>query len=195
MLVGELDPQRALVRPPVARRHRRRQARALTASCGTRRRRGTAATCRRRWLIASRSRGWTLADPGMMRNLLYTLITTRDDVAGCCCGCSGTSPTSRRGWPGSVTTTRCGSRWPTASCPETLRLEQSEFVMRRAYTDIRFGEVLIPEGWFVRVCIHEIHRDPATIGHTAHVRPRSVPARRRPPRVRAFRHRPPLLSR
>lgn len=44
---------------------------------------------------------------------------------------------------------------------ETLRLEQSEYVYRRAKREIRFGGFVIPEDWRVRVLIREGHRDPA----------------------------------
>jgi cytochrome P450 len=44
---------------------------------------------------------------------------------------------------------------------ETLRLEQSEYVYRRAKRDVRFREFLIPRDWRVRVLIREGHRDPA----------------------------------
>jgi cytochrome P450 len=43
---------------------------------------------------------------------------------------------------------------------ESLRLEQSEYLYRRAVRDIRFRGHLIPEGWRVRILIREGHRDP-----------------------------------
>lgn len=43
---------------------------------------------------------------------------------------------------------------------ETLRLEQSEYLMRKALHDIHFGGFLIPKGWLVRIGIRESHRDP-----------------------------------
>ena len=44
---------------------------------------------------------------------------------------------------------------------ETLRLEQSEYIVRRALTDIRFREKRIPRGWQIRICVRESHRDAA----------------------------------
>ncbi|MGH7543580.1 MAG: cytochrome P450 [Gemmatimonadota bacterium] len=41
---------------------------------------------------------------------------------------------------------------------ETLRLDQSEFLLRRAKRPIRWGGFDIPAGWFVRVCVQESHR-------------------------------------
>jgi cytochrome P450 len=43
---------------------------------------------------------------------------------------------------------------------ETLRLDQSEFLLRRVKRPIRWGEFDIPAGWFVRVCVQESHRSP-----------------------------------
>jgi cytochrome P450 len=43
---------------------------------------------------------------------------------------------------------------------ETLRLEQSEFLTRRATTDIHWQGYVIPKGWRVRVCVRESHRSP-----------------------------------
>ena len=43
---------------------------------------------------------------------------------------------------------------------ETLRLEQSEYLMRKALHDIQFEGYLIPKGWLVRIGIRESHRDP-----------------------------------
>ena len=44
---------------------------------------------------------------------------------------------------------------------ETLRLAQSEHVYRRVTSEVRFGPYRIPEGWLVRVCVRESHRDAA----------------------------------
>ncbi len=44
---------------------------------------------------------------------------------------------------------------------ESLRLEQSEFLVRRTTADIRFRGFLLPKGWRIRICIREGHRDPA----------------------------------
>jgi len=43
---------------------------------------------------------------------------------------------------------------------ETLRLEQSEYLMRRAVRDIQFRGYRIPKNWLVRICIRENHLDP-----------------------------------
>lgn len=41
---------------------------------------------------------------------------------------------------------------------ETLRLQQSEWISRRASREIEFGGFRIPAGWSVRICVREAHR-------------------------------------
>jgi cytochrome P450 len=41
---------------------------------------------------------------------------------------------------------------------ETLRLEQSEYLMRKVMQEIRFKDFVIPQGWLLRICIRESHR-------------------------------------
>jgi cytochrome P450 len=48
---------------------------------------------------------------------------------------------------------------------EALRLEQSEYINRKAVRDIRFREFLIPKGWLIRVLVREGHRDPELFSH------------------------------
>jgi cytochrome P450 len=102
-----------------------------------------------------------LGDPGIVRNLIFETINTRDDMAGLLMWVFKflvDDPTwSERlraaGDDGQPLTERFVS--------ETLRLAQSEYLFRRADKEIRFRDVVIPAGWLVRVCIREIHRDPA----------------------------------
>jgi len=44
---------------------------------------------------------------------------------------------------------------------ETLRMEQAEYLYRRLNRTIEFEGLVLPAGWFVRLCIWENHRDPA----------------------------------
>lgn len=48
---------------------------------------------------------------------------------------------------------------------ETLRLEQSEYLMRKALVDIRFEDYLIPKNWLIRIGIREGHRDATVFDH------------------------------
>lgn len=48
----------------------------------------------------------------------------------------------------------------TAFVMETLRMEQSERLMREVEQDIRFENWLIPKGALLRVCLWEAHKDP-----------------------------------
>lgn len=56
---------------------------------------------------------------------------------------------------------RAASRLADRIVRETLRLEQSEYLMRRAIRDIDFAGFHIPRGWLVRICVRESHRDPS----------------------------------
>lgn len=47
---------------------------------------------------------------------------------------------------------------PTRIVLETLRMEQSEFLIRQTTRDIQFEDFFVPKGWFVRLCIRESHR-------------------------------------
>lgn len=41
---------------------------------------------------------------------------------------------------------------------ETLRLHQSEFLLRRVKRPIRWDGMQIPAGWYIRICVQESHR-------------------------------------
>ena len=51
-------------------------------------------------------------------------------------------------------------RLPTRIVMESLRLHQSEYIMRRACSEIRFEGFTIPRNWLVRVDVRAAHRDP-----------------------------------
>lgn len=42
---------------------------------------------------------------------------------------------------------------------ETLRMVQSEYLIRQATRDLKFEGYTIPKNWFVRICISESHRE------------------------------------
>jgi cytochrome P450 len=42
---------------------------------------------------------------------------------------------------------------------ETLRLEQSEYLHRKASRDLKFGDYVSPKGWLIRICIRDGHQD------------------------------------
>ncbi len=44
---------------------------------------------------------------------------------------------------------------------ETLRREQSEYVVRRVVRPITVESYTVPAGWLLRLCVRESHRDPA----------------------------------
>jgi (+)-abscisic acid 8'-hydroxylase len=53
-----------------------------------------------------------------------------------------------------------GPQFASAIVKETLRLDQSEYLYRKAQVNIQFKGFAIPKGWLVRICIREGHRNP-----------------------------------
>lgn len=106
-----------------------------------------------------------LVDETVLGNLVYTLTVGRADLTALLTWCLkqlGEVPD----WAGRL---RQAARKGTAHAAqalawsivrETLRLEQSEYVYRRAKRDIHFQGFLIPRNWRVRVLIREGHRNP-----------------------------------
>jgi cytochrome P450 len=103
-----------------------------------------------------------LEQPAIVRNLIYTAMTARDDVAGLLMWLFKNLSDN----PAWVTELRAApAHAPDLTArivSETLRLGQSEYLQRRARREIRFRDIVIPAGWIVRVCIREIHRDGTT---------------------------------
>lgn len=54
---------------------------------------------------------------------------------------------------------------------ETLRLEQSEYLMRKTKKDIHYEGYFIPKGWLVKVGVREGHRDQHVFDHPHEFRP------------------------
>lgn len=106
-----------------------------------------------------------LTDLGVMRNLLYNVSTTREDVAGLVMWVVK-NLADHPEWVAEVRATDPDdSSVVRRVVSESLRLDQSEYLFRRARSDIGVGDLLIPKDWVVRVCIREIHRDPARFPH------------------------------
>jgi cytochrome P450 len=105
-----------------------------------------------------------LSSDGMMANFAYALHTARVDTAGLVVwvlALAGENPcwiTRLRGEcaqnPDAGETGGLADR----IVRESLRLRQSEFIIRRAMKDVEFGGYTIPEGWHVRLCVAESHR-------------------------------------
>jgi cytochrome P450 len=54
---------------------------------------------------------------------------------------------------------------PTRVVLETLRLEQSEYVVRKTVQEIRLNGYVIPKGWLMRICVRESHRSADIFEH------------------------------
>ena len=107
-----------------------------------------------------------LDDPAVLRNVIYSVVTSRDDVAGLLVWVlwylAADAEWSRALRDASGETGPDREALADRIVSETIRLEQSEFLMRRAHVDFEHEGVTVPADWYVRVCIREIHRDPAT---------------------------------
>jgi cytochrome P450 len=98
-------------------------------------------------------------DPTFVKNLVYLLQVSASDVGGLLAWVMHKLALNPK-WLDNVRDDE--GRGPAARrvVMETLRLEQSEFITRRATSDIRWAGYVIPKGTRVRVCVRESHRDP-----------------------------------
>jgi cytochrome P450 len=108
-----------------------------------------------------------LGDDLTMANIVYTLHTARFDVDGLLVWLVrriGIHPEWLRRLAAELPDSPGDSPQAGGTADrfvrETLRLEQSEFVLRRATGPIGWHGYEIPAGWWVRVCVRESHRSP-----------------------------------
>lgn len=102
----------------------------------------------------------SLDDACIARNLVYLALGPRDDVAGLLTWVSWYLAVNPR-WLDAVRLAGGSGRRDVAEriVSETLRLDQSEYVMRSVLRDFRVDGDVVPGGWLLRVCVREIHRD------------------------------------
>ncbi len=110
-----------------------------------------------------------LADPVILGNLIHLVHTSRFDVSGLMVWLLyylARHPT----WCDHIRASDDDdpADWAVA---ETLRLSQSEYVIRESTCPISVGDATVPTGWFVRVAVREAHRDPALFGEPAEFQP------------------------
>ncbi len=105
----------------------------------------------------------TLPDP-VLGNLIYMVEMGREDIRGLFRWVAKYLGDS----PGVVAAIRAEAPPPVgriglaeATVLETLRLDQSEGIMRRVHDDVVYEGMTIPAGSFVRACTRDTHRDPA----------------------------------
>jgi cytochrome P450 len=103
-------------------------------------------------------------DRTVLLNLFYMWQTASADVAGMlhwCIACLGSSPH----WRERLQEACQGEGVPPlarAIVQETLRMEQSEYLMREVQQEFRHAGFRFPAGYLLRVCVRESHRlDPA----------------------------------
>ncbi len=116
-------------------------------------------------------------DPFLLYNLIYIFQIGRSDMAGLLFWILKML-SEHPVWLERVRDENSASDLPTRIVLETLRLEQSEFLLRQTTRDIYFENFWIPKGWFVRICIHESHRAPAIFENPETFNPDRFRARR-----------------
>jgi cytochrome P450 len=106
-----------------------------------------------------------LGDIELMSNFVYTLHTARVDVCGFILWLLvklGENPSWVARLASELEFDRANALRPGGLADrivrETLRLHQSEFLLRRVARPIQWDGLQIPSGWYVRVCVQESHR-------------------------------------
>ncbi len=105
-------------------------------------------------------------ETAMVRNLIFTLDMTRTDIGGLLVWALYHAATDGHVLDELVAEIEHGGDLYTKHSlanrmvSETLRLEQSEHLFRRAGRDIEIGDYRAPAGWLVRVCTQESHHNP-----------------------------------
>lgn len=97
-------------------------------------------------------------DPAVLVNMLYVLNTAAwSDVAGLMAWITKWLAFHPE-WLTRLRAAEDPSGMAERIVRETLRLSQSEYLVRRTREPLELDGFLIPRGWLVRVCIREIHR-------------------------------------
>jgi cytochrome P450 len=109
-------------------------------------------------LVRHEPRG--LEDPTVVLNLTVLVHTASTDVTGLLhwiVKLLGDNP----GWLGRVRESATPGALSQRIVLESLRLQQSEFILRRVLETFELDGFVVPAGWNLRVCVHESHRDPS----------------------------------
>jgi cytochrome P450 len=108
-----------------------------------------------------------LEDPAAVGNLVYLMLLTWADVSGLLTWIARMLADH----PAELARVRTDESYAVAVVRETLRLAQSEYLYRRTVRELRVGELRIPRGWLIRVCVREAHRDPSVFDRPAEFHP------------------------
>ena len=106
-----------------------------------------------------RTRPEAVEDDNVVLNLVFLLATTYRDVTGLLHWVVKMLGDN----PGCCERLSTGAEDGLASrvVLETLRLEQSEYILRRVLEPVELEGYVVPAGWYLRVCVRESHRDPS----------------------------------
>jgi cytochrome P450 len=115
-------------------------------------------------LLARHDRA-ALSDPTLLGNLVYLVETGGRDVADLLTWALKML-VDHPAWLARLEAEACAGKArgelgvAARIIAETLRLEQSEYIVRTARRPLSVGGYRIPAGWLVRLCVRESHRDP-----------------------------------
>ena len=135
------------------------------------------------------------ADPNVRLNLIFVLATGARDVGSLLhwiVKMLGDNPAwVEKGQNGSAP-----ADLPSRIVFETLRLEQSEVIMRKVTEAFSIDGFVVPADWYLRICVKESHSDPAIFANPGSFDPdRFIGMSVRPGRVRPVRDAPAHLPR
>jgi len=100
-----------------------------------------------------------LDDPVVTSNLVHMLDTTRHDVTGLITWLVYRLAHHRQ-WCDRIRQAGVDDEPASWVVSETIRLSQSEFVLRETQCPVTVEGYTIPAGWWLRVLVRESHRDP-----------------------------------
>lgn len=115
----------------------------------------------------SNNQDWN--EQAVLRNFIYLLLTSSIDIADLLCWIFK----KLSDHPGYISRAKetldhdngDGIRFIQHIVLETLRLEQSEYLMRMALDNIEFHGFTIPRGWLIRIGVRESHLDKRFFAH------------------------------
>lgn len=103
-----------------------------------------------------------LRDSFFMLNLVYMFLIGRNDMTGLLLWLVKML-SDHPSWAARLRAQDAPADLAARIVMETLRLHQSEYLLRLATRDLHFQNFIIPKGWFIRLCVMESHHLAASV--------------------------------
>jgi cytochrome P450 len=107
--------------------------------------------------VLSQQHPCALDDPILINNLIFTMRLAWNDLTGLIMWLLKMLA-DHPDWLARIRALDSDPELPRRIVLETLRLQQSEFLIRRTTQDLEFEGFRIPARWHIRICIRESHR-------------------------------------